>query len=81
MPLQVWWQGEEWGRNFIFFGRQSLGFGVFLEFPGDLAGCVHMEAHTALSTTGEVPVTELPLLPEVKVSAMETVMQYRIAGS
>lgn len=54
---------------------------MFVEFPGDLAGCVHMEAHTALSTTGEVPVTELPLLPEVKVSAMETVMQYRIAGS
>lgn len=39
-----------------------------------------MEAHTVLSTIEHVPVTAMPLLTEVKVSAVETGMQYRIAG-
>lgn len=73
--------GRRVGQEFHFLWETVPWFCVFLEFPDDLAGCVHVEAHTALSTAGEVPVTELPLLPEVKVSAMETALLCRIARS
>lgn len=79
MPLQVQWQGEEWGKNFIFSGRNPLVLCVSVVPRWFSWVCTYGSTHCT-EHNGDVPVTVVPLLAEVKVSAVETVMQYRISG-